>query len=71
MALPHVVYHWRDNNQKRAENKLYFTGPLDYTAIAARAAAMAVVLQGASDARLAGYDVVFPQTVEGAPPGCA
>lgn len=37
MARPYVVFHWRDNNDKRAEVKAYLSGGQDYAATATQA----------------------------------
>lgn len=67
MPRPYVVYHWRDNNDGRAEVRLYPPDVSSYTAIASFALAMAVVLQAVSDARLVRFEVVHIFEVEGSP----
>lgn len=59
MKRPHVVYHWRDSSGGRAENLLYFAGSTDYGAIAAKAAALAPLLEAVSSARLVRYELRF------------
>ena len=59
MRRPHVVYHWRDDGEGRAETRVYFAGSTDYGAIAAKAAALAPLLEAVSSARLVRYELRF------------
>lgn len=59
MRRPHAVFHWRDNNGGRAETRTYFSGSTEYGAIAAKAAALAPLLEAVSSARLVRYELRF------------
>lgn len=68
MRRPHAVFHWRDNNGGRAENLIYFAGSTDYGAIAAKAAALAPLLEAVSSARLVRYELRFELPWQAAAP---
>lgn len=52
MTRTRAVYQWRDGEGKRAEVRVYFTGPQTHGAIVTRAVAMASAFEAVSDARL-------------------